>query len=153
MVKNERGSEVVQFMFAIFALMTLLFGALYVACYTATASILSSELSQACLRLDTAALAASPDKARFIATELAGESSQLDYDSIQVSDISVNASQQSGFHSETSINQRAKVSSISFSVSYRLPVALSITNDQQGRLERHVVCSIEDERISEVSVA
>ena len=41
MAKGESGSEAVQFIFAIIALMTLLFGSLYISCYTTSASILS----------------------------------------------------------------------------------------------------------------
>lgn len=153
MVKGESGSEAVQFIFAIIGLMTLLFGSLYIACYTTSASILSSELSQACLSLDTAGLAKSPDKARFVAREIADESSQLDFDSIQVSDVRIDVSNRLSPGESGGVDQRMKVSSVSFSVCYRLPLVLSVVGMKTGQLERRVFCAIENERISEVTVS
>lgn len=153
MVHDESGSEVVQFVFAVIALMSLLFGTLYITCYTTSASILSSELSQACLRLDTAGLAKSQDKARFVARDIAGESSQLDFDSIQIDDVRIGLSKRASEGASGGISQRAKITSVSFSVHYRLPLVFSAAKAAQPQLERHVFCAIENERISEVTVS
>ena len=153
MARNELGSEVVQFVFAVILLLTLMFGTLYIVCYTSSAIMLSSELSRACLRLDAAGLAESPDKARFIAAEIAGESSQLKLGNIDVNDVRVETREKSAASPENSLQQRSKVASVSFSISYRLPVELSLEQVQNAALERRVVCSIENERVSEVSIS
>lgn len=153
MARDEAGSEAVQFIFAVIALMAVLFGTLYGACYTTSASILSSELSQACLLLDTAGLAKAPDKARFVAREIADESSQLDVDSLQVSDVRIDVSNRVSAGGQGGIDQRTKVSSVSFSIRYRFPLVLSVADMESARLERRVFCAIEDERISEVTVS
>lgn len=152
MKNNESGSEAIQFIFAIVLLMLLLFGSLYIACYTASASIFSSELSQACLRLDTAGLAESRDKSRFVAREIVDESSQLDFESIQVDDVRIDLSNKSSEGIDGGVRQRAMISSVSFSVRYRLPLVFSVGDAMRPQLERRVFCAIENERISEVAV-
>lgn len=153
MARDEFGSEAVQFVFAVILLLMLMFGALYVSCFTSTAAMMSSELSRACLRLDTASLAKSPDKGRFIAAEIAGESSQLNLACIEVSDVRVEMHKTVASWPGSGMQQRSDVASVSFSVSYRLPVELSIAQAQHAVLARHVSCSIENERVSEVSVS
>lgn len=150
MVRDESGSEVVQFVFAVMALMLLLFGAVYVTRYATSALILSSELSQACLRLDTSGLLAAADKQRYLAEEIAGESSQLALDAITINGVRVHAHEKN-VASSWGVEQRASIVSVSFDVSYGLPVGFGA--NERAMLERHVSCSIENERVSEVVVS
>ena len=152
MNRNEMGSEVVQFICAVFALLTVLFGSLYAACFVTTASVLSSELSRACVRLDVPGLSNAPDKARFVAGEIAGESSQLDFDSITIGNVNV-STREGSIPSGSKIDQRSRVTTVSFDVTYRMPLSLGLAGVPQPLLSRSVSCSIESERVSEVAVS
>lgn len=151
--KSESGSEIVQFAFAAPLLLAIMFATVYVACFAVSAFVLDSELSQACLRFDTAGLAAAEDKASFIAGEIADESSQLSPQNVKVSNVSVSVQKRSLLAEKGSLEQRVRTTAIAFDVAYRLPVSSEIPGLSNLELAKHVFCEVENERVMEVSMA
>ena len=133
MVLDERGSESVQFSFAAVLLIVVAFGIMQMAMMNAAAIMLSSELTQACMRIDVSGLRTASDKESFVAEQILDESAQL-----RRSDLTV-------------LGVRA-LTSVSYDVSYKAPISLSGLRDG-GRLSRHVACAVVDERVTEVSLA
>lgn len=85
MVLDERGSESVQFSFAAVLLIVVAFGIMQMAMMNAAAIMLSSELTQACMRIDVSGLRTASDKESFVAEQILDESAQLRRSDLTVS--------------------------------------------------------------------
>lgn len=85
MVVDERGSESVQFSFAAVLLIVVAFGIMQAAMMNAAAIMLSSELTQACMRIDVSGLRTASDKESFVAEQILDESAQLRRSDLTVS--------------------------------------------------------------------
>ena len=129
-----------QFSFAVVLLIIVAFGILQAAMMNAAAIMLSSELTQACIRIDVMGLRTASDKESFVAEQILDESSQL-----RRSDLA------DVLHA-SGVSSRTAHTAVSYDVSYKAPIALSgLCGD--GRLSRHVTCMVVDERVTEVSLA
>ena len=89
MVLDERGSESVQFSFAAVLLIVVAFGIMQMAMMNAAAIMLSSELTQACMRIDVSGLRTASDKESFVAEQILDESAQLRRSDLTVSGVRV----------------------------------------------------------------
>ena len=92
MVLNERGSESVQFSFAAVLLIVVAFGIMQMAMMNAAAIMLSSELTQACMRIDVSGLRTASDKESFVAEQILDESAQLRRSDLTVSGVRMESS-------------------------------------------------------------
>lgn len=152
MVFDERGSESVQFSFAVVLLIIVTFGILQAAMMNAAAIMLSSELTQACIRIDVMGLRTASDKESFVAEQILDESSQLRRSDLAVSGVRVESTACENVLRASGVSSRTAHTAVSYDVSYKAPIALSgLCGD--GRLSRHVTCMVVDERVTEVSLA
>lgn len=152
MVFDERGSESVQFSFAVVLLIIVAFGILQAAMMNAAAIMLSSELTQACVRIDVMGLRTASDKESFVAEQILDESSQLRRSDLAVSGVRVESTACEDVFHASGVSSRTAHTAVSYDVSYKAPIALSgLCGD--GRLSRHVTCMVVDERVTEVSLA
>ena len=152
MVFDERGSESVQFSFAVVLLVIVAFGILQAAMMNAAAIMLSSELTQACIRIDVMGLRTASDKESFVAEQILDESSQLRRSDLAVSGVRVESTACEDVPHASGVSSRTAHTAVSYDVSYKAPIALSgLCGD--GRLSRHVTCVVVDERVTEVSLA
>ena len=92
MVLDERGSESVQFSFAAVLLIVVAFGIMQMAMMNAAAIMLSSELTQACMRIDVSGLRTASDKESFVAEQILDESAQLRRSDLTVSGVRMESS-------------------------------------------------------------
>ena len=152
MVVDERGSESVQFSFAAVLLLVVAFGIMQAAMMNAAAIMLSSELAQACMRIDVSGLRAASDKESFVAEQILDESAQLRRSDLTVSGVRVESNAREDAFSVSGVSSRTALTSVSYDVSYRAPISLSGLRDG-GRLSRRVACAVVDERVTEVSLA
>ncbi len=152
MVVDERGSESVQFSFAAVLLLVVAFGIMQAAMMNAAAIMLSSELTQACMRIDVSGLRAASDKESFVAEQILDESAQLRRSDLTVSGVRVESNAREDAFSVSGVSSRTALTSVSYDVSYRAPISLSGLRDG-GRLSRRVACAVVDERVTEVSLA
>lgn len=152
MVVDERGSESVQFSFAAVLLLVVAFGIMQAAMMNAAAIMLSSELTQACMRIDVSGLRAASGKESFVAEQILDESAQLRRSDLTVSGVRVESNAREDAFSVSGVSSRTALTSVSYDVSYRAPISLSGLRDG-GRLSRRVACAVVDERVTEVSLA
>lgn len=152
MVVDERGSESVQFSFAAVLLIVVAFGIMQAAMMNAAAIMLSSELTQACMRIDVSGLRTASDKESFVAEQILDESVQLRRSDLTVSGVRVESNAREDAFSASGVSSRTALTSVSYDVSYKAPISLSGLRDG-GRLSRHVACAVVDERVTEVSLA
>lgn len=152
MVLDERGSESVQFSFAAVLLIVVAFGIMQMAMMNAAAIMLSSELTQACMRIDVSGLRTASDKESFVAEQILDESAQLRRSDLTVSGVRMESSAREDAFSASGVSSRTTLTSVSYDVSYKAPLSLFGLRDG-GRLSRHVACAVVDERVTEVSLA
>ena len=114
--------------------------------------LLSSELTQACMRIDVSGLRTASDKESFVAEQILDESAQLRRSDLTVSGVRVESNAREDAFSASGISSRTALTSVSYDVSYKAPISLSGLRDG-GRLSRHVACAVVDERVTEVSLA
>lgn len=152
--REEKGSESVQFTFAALFLFAMVFGTLNLALMNTASATLSAELSRACLRIDVPGLQAAQDKEAFVREQLADGALALSSANLSVSNVSVRSRQRElPAASQDGVSQRSVVTSVAYDVAYTAPLAYGPAGAGDGRLCRHVACSVEDERVVEVSGA
>ena len=106
MVLDERGSESVQFSFAAVLLIVVAFGIMQMAMMNAAAIMLSSELTQACMRIDVSGLRTASDKESFVAEQILDESAQLRRSDLTVSGVRVESNAREDAFSASGISSR-----------------------------------------------
>lgn len=151
MHESERGSEVVQFVIVIPLFLALLFSCVQVACTVFSTQLVSSEIVQACLQMDTAGLAVAPNKEEFVKSQIIGSATQLVEKNLVVRNVTVasrktTAAREAGGGETLSSNTRG--SDFSCDISYQVPGIFSCVGLPQT-LSRHVVWTSVDERVIE----
>ena len=152
MVFDERGSESVQFSFAAVLLIIVAFGIMQAVMMNAAAIMLSSELTQACMRIDVSGLRAASDRESFVAGQILDEFSQLRRSDLSVSGVKVESTAREDALPAGGLSSRTASTLVSYDVSYKAPISLAGFREG-GRLSRHVTCAVVDERVTEVSLA
>ena len=117
MVLDERGSESVQFSFAAVLLIVVAFGIMQMAMMNAAAIMLSSELTQACMRIDVSGLRTASDKESFVAEQILDESAQLRRSDLTVSGVRVESNAREDAFSASGVSSRTALTSVSSDVS------------------------------------
>ncbi len=155
MRKDETGSEIVQFVCVLPLFLMVVFGIIQVAVAMFSAEVLSSELSQASIRIDTAGLVSATDKNRFVADEIIGQVSQLNPDALQVCNASVNTTRSGSTWEERNgtLQTRKTDTKVSFDVSYSVPTFVALPGWQTVELKRHVSFDIDNQKAVEVQVS
>ncbi len=148
---SERGSEVVQFVVAMPLFLALLFSCMQVACTVFTCQLISSEIVQACLEMDTGGLAIASNKEAFVKAQIIGASTQLAEENLSVSNVTIAArkttSAREAGGGET-LSSRTSGSNFTCDVSYQVPGLFACVGLPQV-LSRHVAWTSVDERVIE----
>ncbi len=151
MRESERGGEVVQFVIVAPLFLALLFSCVQVACTVFSTQLVSSEIVQACLQMDTGGLVAAPNKEAFVKSQIIGSSTQLVAENLSVEGVKVAARRthatRQAEEGETLLSKTAG-SDFSCEVSYRVPSVFACIGVPQT-LSRHVVWTSVDERVIE----
>ncbi len=151
MSESERGGEIVQFVIATPLFLALLFSCVQVACTMFSTQLVSSEVVQACLQMDTGGLTIAPDKEAFVKSQIIGSSTQLVAKNLSVKDVKIaprktRASRRAGGGETLSSNTAG--TDFSCEISYRVPGIFACVGMPQT-LSRQVVWTSVDERVIE----
>lgn len=149
--ESERGGEVVQFVIVVPLFFALLFSCVQVACTAFSTQLISSEIVQACLQMDTGGLVVAPDKETFVKSQIIGSSTQLVEKNLDVRNVAVaagraNAAYEAGGGRTLATDTRG--SEFSCDVFYQVPGIFACVGLPQT-LSRHVVWKSVDERVIE----
>ena len=155
MLRNESGTEIVQFALVLPLFFAVVFGIVQVVSAMFSVEVLSSELAQASMRIDTAGLAAAPDKGAFVVDQIVGNATQLNRDALKVENVVLKSNRGGSTWNEPGGNLQTRTvgTKVSFDVSYRAPTFLAIPGWRDVVLTRHVSCAIDDQKAVEVQVS
>lgn len=150
---SEQGSEVVQFVVALPLLLVVLFSIVQLAGMMLATSQVSSEITRACRQLDAGGFELAADKERFIKDGIAGASTQLNLERLDVEHVQWRRGrtvQEREAWDGGRIEQQATVVTASYDVCYRLPVIANLPGFTERTLERHVECAFVDGQTIEI---
>ena len=149
-MRGERGSEVVQF---VIVLLAVVFSIVQLAGMTLAASQLSSEITRACRQLDAAGFELAANKERFVEEGILGASTQLDPARLHVEHVSWTSERtkrEQPVRDGGAIEEQSTVIEASYDVSYLLPAVADLPGLAGRVLKRHVRCSFVDGRAIEI---
>lgn len=160
-MRNEEGSELVQFVCAFVCFFILLFSALQLSVVALSVNELNSDISRACRRIDSEGLLAAYNKNEFVKASILRNSDSLVDGNLQITRAAVKTSKSQGEllgQSATDKVTRAgrlqghrQETTMSCEVTYQIPVLFQIPGFSSWELKRAIRCNYVDGKAVEVA--
>ncbi len=155
MNKQERGSEIVQFVFVAPLLLVIVVAIMQLASVMLIATQVSSDITRSCQQLDVSPLLASSDHETYLEESILDQSKQLVSDRLAVSEVEVKRLPSEVVQlaeGKGSLEQFSSIVELDYVVRYEIPATIHLPGFSSKTLARHVACTFVEGRVIEVRI-